>query len=152
MPTYVCSFPHGLLDEAKRAQIAQAIAARHAEATGAPAFFVQVVIDESPHRTRFLGGSVSDAHVWIRADIRAGRAEAVRQGLMLNIMADVSAITAIAAQDIWVYINNLEPTDMVEFGHVLPRPGEEQQWFEGLPAPLQKYLSSLGTSRDSFTL
>lgn len=152
MPTYVCSFPHGLLTGTTRVRIAKAIATRHAEATGAPAFFVQVVIDENPNRTRFLGGSPSDEHVWIRADIRAGRAEAVRQSLMLKIMEDISAITGIAAQNVWVYINNLEPTDMVEFGHVLPRPGEEQQWFERLPAQLQAYLSSLGTSSDTFTL
>jgi hypothetical protein len=33
---------------------------------------------------------------------------------------------------------------MVEYGHVLPVPGQEQQWFASLPETLQQYLTSLG--------
>jgi phenylpyruvate tautomerase PptA (4-oxalocrotonate tautomerase family) len=139
MPTYVCSFPPESLSDSQKDRIAHAISRRHAEATGAPRFFVQVVIDQTPDRTRFLGGHASDAHVWIRADIRAGRSKEVRQQLMLNIMKDVAEISGVKEQDVWVYINNLEPTDMVEFGHILPAPGEEQKWFESLPAVSQTW-------------
>lgn len=152
MPTYVCSVPPKLLSDAQKAQIAQAITKRHHEATGAPSFFVQVQIDESPAKVRFLGGSPADAHIWIRADIRAGRSEDVRQKLMLSIMKDVSSIAGVNEQDIWVYLCNLAPTDMVEFGHVLPQPGQEQAWFQSLPAELQRYLNSLGADRETFTL
>ena len=51
-----------------------------------------------------------------------------------------------------MYVCNLEPTDMVEYGHVLPRPGQEGAWFDSLPAKLQAYLRSLGVTRDNFTL
>jgi hypothetical protein len=67
----------------------------------------------------------------------------VRSSLILAITEDVSVIAAVPAASIWVYLCNLEPTDMVEFGHVLPRPGEEQLWFEGLPPALQSYLNGL---------
>jgi phenylpyruvate tautomerase PptA (4-oxalocrotonate tautomerase family) len=152
MPTYVCSVPPKLLSETKKAEIAQAIGRRHSEATGAPPFFVQVVIDESPTKIRFLGGSRADAHIWVRGDIRAGRSEAVRQSLMLAIMEDVGRIAGVKAQDVWVYLCNLAPTDMVEYGHVLPAPGEERAWFEALPEDLRNYLTGLGTAKDSFKL
>lgn len=152
MPTYVCSVPPKLLTKEQKVDIARAIGRRHSEATGAPSFFVQVEIDESPTKLRFLGGTLSDAHIWIRGDIRSGRTPAVRQALMLGIMKDVSAITGLKEQDIWIYLCNLEPTDMVEFGRVLPAPGEEQAWFESLPAPLQAYMTSLGTTGKTFKL
>ena len=150
MPTYVCSVPPKSLTDDQKDQIAAAVGRCHSEATGAPSFFVQVVIEESDTTRRYLGGQRSDAHIWIRGDIRAGRSEAVRSALILAITEDVSAIAAVPAASIWVYLCNLEATDMVEFGHVLPRPGEEQLWFEGLPPALQSYLSCLGAKRETF--
>jgi phenylpyruvate tautomerase PptA (4-oxalocrotonate tautomerase family) len=152
VPTYVCSVPPKSLSNDQKDQIAAAIGRRHSEATGAPSFFVQVVIEESDTTRRYLGGELSGGHIWIRGDIRAGRSEAVRGALMLAIMKDVSAIAALPEASIWVYLCNLEPTDMVEFGHVLPRPGEEQAWFESLPSALQTYLNRLGAKRETFRL
>jgi phenylpyruvate tautomerase PptA (4-oxalocrotonate tautomerase family) len=143
VPTYVCCVPPKSLSDDQKDQIAAAIGRRHSEATGAPSFFVQVVIEESDTTRRYLGGELSGAHIWIRGDIRAGRSEAVRSSLILAITEDVSVIAAVPAASIWIYLCNLEPTDMVEFGHVLPRPGEEQLWFEGLPPALQSYLIGL---------
>ncbi|WP_020179722.1 tautomerase family protein [Methylopila sp. M107] len=151
MPTYVCAAPAGLLSDAQKAEIARAITRVHSEATGAPTYFVQVVIDDSP-KTRFLGGERADGQIWIRGDIRAGRPESVRENMMLAMMRAVAAIANVKDTEIWVYLNNLAPTDMVEYGHVLPRPGEEQAWFDALPAELRSYLAGLGTDGGSFTL
>ena len=41
---------------------------------------------------------------------------------------------------------------MLEYGHVLPQPGEEADWFNRLPKPLQDYLAQLGATKDTFTL
>jgi phenylpyruvate tautomerase PptA (4-oxalocrotonate tautomerase family) len=152
MPTYVCSVPPKSLSDDQKDQIAAAIGRRHSEATGAPPFFVQVVIEESDTTRRYLGGQLSGAQIWVRGDIRAGRSESVRSILMLAIMKDVSAIAAVPEASIWVYLCNLEPTDMVEFGHMLPAPGDEQAWFEGLPPDLQTYLTGLGAKRETFQL
>ena len=152
MPTYVCFVPPKSLSDHQKNQIAAAIGHRHSEATGAPPFFVQVVIQESDTTRRYLGGELSGEHIWVRGDIRAGRSESVRSELMLAIMKDVSAIAAVPEASIWVYLCNLEPTDMVEFGHVLPAPGDEQAWFEGLPSDLQTYLTGLGAKRETFQL
>lgn len=152
MPTYVCSVPPKILSEEQKGQIAVAISRRHSEATGAPSFFVQVIVEESESAKRYLGGEPADAHIWIRGDIRAGRSEEVRGQLMLNIMRDVSAIASVREEAIWVYLCNLEPTDMVEYGHVLPQPGKEQDWLESLPPSLQTYLKALGAKQETFRL
>jgi phenylpyruvate tautomerase PptA (4-oxalocrotonate tautomerase family) len=152
MPTYVCVVPPGILNNDQKDRVAACIGRRHSEATGAPAFFVQVAIEESGTARRYIGGELSGRHIWIRRDIRLGRPEAVRSALMLAIMQDVSAIAGIPEASVWVYLCNLEPTDMVEFGRVLPGPGKEQAWFEGLPTALQSHLSGLGANRDTFRI
>ena len=152
MPTYVCSVPAGSLTITQKTAIAEAIARIHNEATGAPQFLVQVIIDENQSRDRFLGGQLTTNHIWIRGDIRAGRTEEQRKKLMLHIVRDVSQITGVNEDSIWVYLCNLEPTDMVEYGQVLPAPGDEQAWFAKLPQPLKDYLARLGTIKKNFSL
>ena len=78
--------------------------------------------------------------------------EAQREKLMLSIMKDVSLIVGVGEDLIWVYLCNLEPTDMVEYGHVLPKPGDEKAWFESLPDSLKAYLARLGTDNENFSL
>jgi phenylpyruvate tautomerase PptA (4-oxalocrotonate tautomerase family) len=145
MPTYVCSIRPGLLDDNQKTDVAKAITRNHHEATGAPPYFVQVVIDEKPTAQRYVGGEPAAAdQVWIRADIRSGRTLEQRSGLMLAIMRDVARIAGIDETLIWVYLCNLEPTDMVEYGQVLPPPGREQEWFDALPSALQNALKEKG--------
>lgn len=151
MPTYVCELPPDRFNAEQKEQIAVAISQRHSEATGAPPFFVQVVVEDT-RANRYLGGRLTGEHVWVRGDIRAGRTEGARTQMMLKIMQDVSRITGIIPDNIWVYVCNLDPTDMVEYGHVLPRPGQEVAWFDELPEKLQSYLRGLGVTRENFTL
>jgi phenylpyruvate tautomerase PptA (4-oxalocrotonate tautomerase family) len=152
MPTYVCSVPENSVDDRQKAAIAEAISRIHSEETGAPNFFAQIVIEEKKPTDRFLGPSRASDQIWIRGDIRGGRTEAQRTRMMLRMMAEVSRITAVKDQDIWVYLCNLAPTDMVEYGHVLPIPGKEKAWFDGLPKSLQDHMMKLGASREAFTL
>jgi phenylpyruvate tautomerase PptA (4-oxalocrotonate tautomerase family) len=152
MPTYVCTVPAGLLDSAQKDDIAKAISIRHSEATGAPESFVQVVIHDDLASRRYLGGEPSSNYIWIRGDIREGRSEQTRTAMMQAILEDVSRISTIPQDSIWVYICNLAPTDMIEYGQVLPVPGAEANWFTRLPNALRDRLTSLGTTKDGFTL
>jgi phenylpyruvate tautomerase PptA (4-oxalocrotonate tautomerase family) len=147
MPTYVCAVPPKLLSDQQKDRIALAIGRRHSEATGAPSYFAQVVIEENTSARRYLGGKPSDGHIWIRGDVRAGRSEEVRRALIVSIAQDVGAIAKVPQDSVWVYLCNLEPSDMVEYGRVLPLPGKEQEWFESLPASLQSYLEGLAANR-----
>jgi phenylpyruvate tautomerase PptA (4-oxalocrotonate tautomerase family) len=152
VPTYVCQVPAGSLSVTQKSAIAKAISHKHSEATGAPPFFVQVVLEEKGSGERFLGGEPVANHIWIYGQIRAGRTKEQKTKLMLEIMRDVAKIAGLPEVSIWVYLNNLDPTDMVEYGHVLPEPGAEQEWFDRLPESLKAYLVKLGTDRSNFAL
>jgi hypothetical protein len=41
---------------------------------------------------------------------------------------------------------------MVEFGHVLPAPGKEREWFEALPQEIQNYIANLGADKNTLKL
>ena len=101
---------------------------------------------------RFLGGTPASGEIWIRGDIRAGRTEKQRKIMLTRMMNETTEITKMKKDDIWAYICNLAPTDMIEYGNVLPRPGEETAWYDRLPASLKNYLATLGTTRENFTL
>jgi hypothetical protein len=45
---------------------------------------------------------------------------------------------------VWVYLNDLAHTDMVEFGRVLPEQGGERDWVDELPADLRNELATRG--------
>jgi phenylpyruvate tautomerase PptA (4-oxalocrotonate tautomerase family) len=143
MPTYVCVVKAGLLNDEQKQRIASAITRLHGEATRAPTWLVQVVIDESDQRQRYLGGQRAEHQIWIRGDIRTGRTSEQRQRLMLSIMRAVSEISGVGESVIWIYLCNLAPDDMVEYGRVLPQAGKEQAWFEALSSELQQYLTSI---------
>ena len=44
---------------------------------------------------------------------------------------------------LWVYIIDLPPSQMIEYGAVLPESGKEKQWFMSLSSKLKKKLSAL---------
>src|SRR5215510_16558476 len=106
------------------------------------------MIDENEQRQRYINGEAADHQIWIRGDIRAGRTKEQRQRLMLSIVQAISEIAGVEESAIWVYLCNLAPDDMVEYGQVLPVPGQEQQWFEALPPELQQYLTSIRVQND----
>jgi hypothetical protein len=84
--------------------------------------------------------------------LRSGRTDEQHKEIMLNIMEDVSRISGIPVENVWVYLCKLAPSDMVEYGRVLPKPGEEQQWFASLPLALRTQLESLGVHEEKFHL
>lgn len=142
MPTYRITTKPNLLKEEQKDKIAKFITKTHTEVTGAPNYFAQMIFDEANYR-RYIGGEVSDSQIWIYADIRSGRTIEQRECLIRKIVDGVSEIANVPKSDIWVYLNNMEASDMAEFGQILPRSGEEQEWFETLPKDLQIKLSSM---------
>lgn len=142
MPTYILTVKPTLLNDEAKDQIAKYITSIHSEVTGAPSYFAQVIINESSSR-RYIGGELSDSQIWIRADIRNGRTIEQRKRLIEKIVTGVSRIAKVPKAEIWVYLNNMEATDMAEFGEILPKAGEEKEWFESLPEEVQTKLSSL---------
>lgn len=114
--------------------------------TGAPGFFAQVIFNEIEATDWFMGGApLAHDHVFIFGHIRAGRA-AVDKTRMIKMMADAVGRAAQAETEraVWVYLNELLPRQMIEFGHVLPEPGDEAAWTSALPEKDRVFMQSIG--------
>lgn len=116
MPLYVCSTPAGVLDDARRRGIAEAITRVHCQVTGAPATFVHVILDESKPAYSVFG------------TIRAGRSEQTKERLRQEMARAVAEVADVEAHEVGVLTVDVPASWVMEGGAVLPEPGEEAQW------------------------
>ena len=148
MPTYLCYAAANQLTSEQKAAIAEAITSAHSEEAAAPRYLVQVIFHNLKAPDSYLGAKpASIHHVWFRADIRAGRTEAQKSKLQSRIVREVVRITNNSPSNIWIYLNELLPANMVEFGQVLPAPGKENGWFRQLSEDLKAQLTELNKPR-----
>ena len=49
----------------------------------------------------------------------------------------------LSKDQVWVYISELEPSQMIEYGEILPKSGQEKKWFNQLPKKLKNKLLKL---------
>lgn len=148
MPTYLCrSGPDAITDE-QRAELARRFTTVHATATHAPPSFVQVIFEDLlPGRHHIAGRPADPRSVFVHGHIREGRPPEVRTAVALGIRDAVTAVTGLPADVVWVYVSEVPPGQMIEFGHVLPAPGGEQAWTDGLPDGLRAHLRELDANR-----
>jgi phenylpyruvate tautomerase PptA (4-oxalocrotonate tautomerase family) len=129
MPIYQCSAPAGMLTDSTREQVAAAITDAHVEATGAPRVFVHVFFHELPPDGSYTAGEVDSKISWITGAIRAGRPLEVKQQLIKRISASWSEITGQPEKELVANLTEVDPEVVMEFGLILPRPGDEAEWF-----------------------
>ena len=147
MPTYTVTTANVALTSAQESEIAAAITDAHHQNTGAPGFFAQVLFVTLQERKHYIGGKLnSTPHIYIHGLIRAGRSAAAKTGLIQQMTSQVRAISGVGTEDIWVYVQDIPPEQMIEFGRVLPAPGAEQQWREGLSAAKRQQLAAAGVA------
>ena len=121
MPTYTVTVANLSLSQQQKSQIAEAITTAHNTQTGAPRFFTQVLFFAANEGEHFVGGSVNTApHVYVNG--------LVRQGLMSQMLEEIARIVDITAEDVWIYLQDIPATQMIEFGRFLPAPGDEAGW------------------------
>lgn len=145
MPTYTVSTSPGHLDDATRPALARAITAAHTAATGAPGFFAQVKFDELEAGQHFVGGvPMTDDFVFVHGQIRSGRTPEQKRALLDALVATVIETIGIPRRAVWVYLVDLPPSNMVEFGHVLPEPGDEDAWLASLKTVDRIYFEARG--------
>jgi phenylpyruvate tautomerase PptA (4-oxalocrotonate tautomerase family) len=141
MPTYVCTGSARQMTASQKAKIATVIGKIHHEETGGPLYFVQVIFRSLETESHYIAGQVATAsQLWIRGDIRAGRSEAQKHRIITRLLQEVSAISSTAAENVWVYLNDVPAGNIAEYGRVLPEPDEEQAWFADLPDALRQRL------------
>jgi phenylpyruvate tautomerase PptA (4-oxalocrotonate tautomerase family) len=129
MPTYTVTAANLTLTTEQEAAIAAAITRAHHESTGAPAYFAQTIFANIGSGRHYIGGKAyAVPHLFVHGLIRAGRRADAKAKLITDIAAGVHSIAGIGREDIWVYIQEIPATQMVEFGRVLPEPGAEDSW------------------------
>ena len=91
-----------------------------------------------------MGGKIiKEPQIYLNGQIRAGRTKEIKDKLIDKIKKLLSKEGNIDQSNVWVYIIDLEPSQMVEYGEVLPISGQEKIWFENLPEELKQKLSNL---------
>ena len=145
MPTYVCTIKEGRLSPDQKRRIAGEITRIHCEVTGAPTFFAQVIFEEVKPGNYFMGG-VPLAHdqIFVYGRVRAGRS--IQDKLkMIKLMAEaVASAAGVSRTGVWIYIAELPARQMMEYGYVLPEPGDEDVWTNALPAEHRQFMQAVG--------
>ena len=149
MPTYVCTVREGQLSPDQKSRIAAEVTRIHSEVTGAPTFFAQVIFEEVKPGNHFIGGVplVHDQlydQIFVYGRVRAGRS--IQDKLkMIKLMAEaVGEAAGVRKTGVWVYIAELPPRQMIEYGYVLPDPGDEEVWTNALPKEDREFMQSVG--------
>jgi phenylpyruvate tautomerase PptA (4-oxalocrotonate tautomerase family) len=145
MPTYHCTTPAGLLDDMQKAAIAKAITRIHNEVTGAAGFFAQVIFHEISKGHHFMGGEpLTFDQIFVHGFIRAGRSVVDRRRLVTELVACLGKLANLPTKLVWVYIVEIPASQMAEYGHVLPEPGDEAKWLDALPQEDRAFMQSIG--------
>lgn len=143
MPTYIVFSEPGAFTETQEQRIAEAITAAHAQSTGAPRYYVQVILGAANGCRRFVGGKPSEKQLWIRGDIRSGRTDNQLADLMLELMRRVAQAAEIEEDDVWIDLNEIKPSAILKYKTVFPPAGKEDVWFDNLPEALRNKLSAM---------
>jgi hypothetical protein len=80
-----------------------------------------------------VGGRVNTApQVYVHGLVREARSIEIKQALMSQMLEKIAQIVDITAEDVWIYLQDIPATQMIEFGRFLPAPGEEAEWGKGM--------------------
>ncbi|CAB3751660.1 tautomerase family protein [Paraburkholderia solisilvae] len=140
MPSYRVTATRGTLSPEHKVRLAQAITAAHSDITGADVFFAQVMFHDLESGDFFLGGTpVEGQQIFVHAFIRARSLE-LEEKLIARLLANTMETTGLPSRFIWVYVSDLPQELMIEYGHVLPKPGQEAKWKEGFSAVDLEYM------------
>ena len=145
MPTYTVSTSAHRLTPRQKSAIAQEITRIHKAVTGAQAFFAQVIFAEIAPGNHFVGGKpLQQDLIFVHGHIRAGRTPAQKEDLLVQLVAAVAGAASAPPNAVWAYLAELPPTQMAEFGHLLPEPGTEADWLRGLPPEDRALMDRIG--------
>jgi phenylpyruvate tautomerase PptA (4-oxalocrotonate tautomerase family) len=143
VPTYMCYAHEGQITAEQKSDIAAGIARIHSRFTGAPVAFCQSVFRNLESDEHFIGLEPARYNgVFVFGHIRAERTTAAKNHILMGIRDLLMGVLNVPESVVWVYLNDLNHTDMVEFGQVLPEPGSEQTWVDELPADLRDELAT----------
>ena len=144
MPTYFVNLSNIKIKKKIKEKLANKITKVHNEATGANKYFAQVIFNDNKKENHYMGGKmVSNPEVFIYGHIRSGRTAKIKNKLITGLREVIRKNTRLKKDNIWVYILDLKPSQMIEYGEILPKSGGEKKWFKNLPIKLKKRLNKI---------
>ena len=144
MPTYTVTNSNFNLTTKQQKDLEQGITKVHNVITGANTYFAQVIFNKTKKNNHFMGGKkVKGSSLFLLGQIRAGRPKKTKDRLISDLKNILVKKTKLDETQVWVYIVDLPPSQMIEYGAVLPESGKELQWFKGLSNKLKKKLSQM---------
>ena len=144
MPTYTVTNSNFTLNPKQKKEIAKGITKVHNIVTGANTYFAQVIFSKTKKNNHFMGGKiVKQPSIFLLGQIRAGRPKKIKDKLISNLKDILIKKSKLDETQIWVYIVDLPPSQMIEYGVVLPESGNEKEWFANLSQKLKKKLSAI---------
>ena len=148
MPTYTVKYSNINLSQKQKNSIANDITNTHSKFTGAHTFFAQVIFQKNEKNAHFMGGKlVKTKEIFLNGQIRAGRTSKVKKQLILGLRKILIKNTKLQSDFVWVYLEDLLPDQMIEYGEVLPKSGQEKKWFNSLSPSLRKRLKKMEKSK-----
>ena len=144
MPTYTVTNSNFNISSKQQKKLAEGITKVHNVVTGANTYFAQVIFNKTKKNNHFMGGKkVREPSLFLLGQIRAGRSKEVKDKLISDLKNVLVKNSKLDETQVWVYINDLPPSQMIEYGAVLPESGKEKQWFANLPIKLKKKLAAI---------
>ena len=145
MPTYTVTNSNFTLTSKQQNNLAEGITKVHNVVTGANTYFAQVIFNKTKKNNHFMGGKkIKEPSLFLLGQIRAGRPKKIKNKLISNLKDTVIKNSKLDETQVWVYIIDLPPSQMIEYGEVLPESGKEKQWFSKLSKKLKIKLSKIG--------
>ena len=144
MPTYTVKYSNLKLSPKQKKLIADGITKTHSKFTGANTFFAQVIFQKNESSSHFMGGKlIKNKEIFLNGQIRAGRTLTTKKKLILGLREILTRNTKLKKDFVWVYLEDLLPQQMIEYGEILPNSGKEKKWFKSLSISLRKRLKRL---------
>ena len=144
MPTYTVTNSNFNLSSKQQKNLAEGITKVHNVVTGANTYFAQVIFNKTKKDNHFMGGKkVKEPSLFLLGQIRAGRSKEVKDKLIADLKDVLVKNSKLDETQVWVYINDLPPSQMIEYGTVLPESGKESEWFNNLSSKLKDKLSKI---------
>ena len=144
MPTYTVTNSNFNLKTKQKKELAEGITEIHNIITGANTYFAQVIFNKTKKNNHFMGGKkIKEPSIFLHGQIRAGRSNDIKKKLISDLRDILIKKSKLDETQVWVYIVDIAPSQMIEYGAILPESGKEKEWFLNLSTKLKKKLSKI---------
>jgi phenylpyruvate tautomerase PptA (4-oxalocrotonate tautomerase family) len=122
MPLYTVTTQANVLSGAAKARLADDLATFHADYSGVPKTWVQVIFQDYAPGSGFTAGQPAAVAVLI-LQIRTGRSAEYKRGLVQRLWELVQNATGASDNQIVIGVNEVPPSQAMEMGKIMPDVG-----------------------------